>query len=317
MDFGQALLDRTGAPVTEEHLAAFERTRCVLKGPITVPAGGAGATVLRGRRFTSANQVFRKVFNLYANVRPAVHLPGSGARFEGTDVVVVRENTEGAYTGEEEWEGPDAVVAKKRITRAASTRIARFAFEYAVRHDRRLVTAVHKANVHTQADGLFLECCRQVAKDFPSIRYSEQLADSLLTAMVLDPTCWDVLLCENLYGDLVSDLAAGLVGGLGLAPSGQYGSGMAVFEPCHGSAPDIAGRGLVNPTSLLLSAGMMLDFLGEAAASRWLRDAVAEVVAQKVSTTPDLGGTASTEEMASAVAAAVAKRRGASPASSL
>lgn len=310
MDYGQALAERTGTSITEEHLMAFERTRCILKGPITVPANGPGAYVeVRGRRYTSANQVLRKVFGLFANVRPAQHIPGSLGRFPGTDIVVIRENTEGSYSGEEYWENPDSVVAKKRITRAASTKIALFAFQYAVSHRRRLVTAVHKANVHKQADGLFLDCCRQVAKDFPQICYSEQLADSLLTALVLDPTSWDVLLCENLYGDLVSDLAAGLVGGLGLAPAAQFGDNMALFEPCHGSAPDIAGKDMANPCSLLLSAAMMLDFLREPTAAGWIRSAVAKVISDGLVTTKDLGGGAGTAAMAAAVTHEVDRQR--------
>mmetsp|Transcript_29474 Transcript_29474/g.63859 ORF Transcript_29474/g.63859 Transcript_29474/m.63859 type:complete len:364 (-) Transcript_29474:44-1135(-) len=306
LDYGQTRATSKGSSIAEEHFEAFERCRCILKGPITVPTSGPGSVAeVRGKKYTSANQALRKAFSLYANVRPALHMDGAGGRFPGTDIVVVRENTEGAYSGEEYWENPDSVVCRKRITRAASLRIARFAFDYAVKNGRKLVTAVHKVNVHRQTDGLFLECCRQVAKEYPKIKYSEQLADSLLTAMVLDPGAWDVLLCENLYGDLVSDLAAGLIGGLGLAPAGQFGEGMALFEPCHGSAPDIAGKNVVNPCSLLLSAAMMLDHLGEHQAGSWLRHAVSEVISEAQTVTKDLGGSASTTEMATAIAAKV------------
>eukprot|EP00928_Gymnodinium_smaydae_P039311 TRINITY_DN26874_c0_g1_i1.p1 TRINITY_DN26874_c0_g1~~TRINITY_DN26874_c0_g1_i1.p1 ORF type:complete len:410 (-),score=49.74 TRINITY_DN26874_c0_g1_i1:362-1477(-) len=308
MDYGQNLWERTGQSITEAHLEAFERVGCLLKGPIEIQSG-KGYAEIRGKKFTSANQVLRKEFELFANVRPAKHLAGSGGRYAGTDVVVVRENTEGAYTGDEEWIDQDTVVTKKRVTRAASLRIARFAFEYARRFGRSTVTAVHKANVHKQADGLFLDCCRQVAKDFNDIEYKEQLADSMCTTLVMDPTSCDVLVTENLFGDLLSDLAAGLIGGLGMAPSGQYGLKYAMFEPCHGSAPDIAGKGIVNPCSLLLSAAMMLDFLGEKEAAVMVQRSVEAVVGEGKFTTPDLGGTSSTQEMAAAVAWHVEKLR--------
>eukprot|EP00930_Biecheleria_cincta_P057147 TRINITY_DN43120_c0_g1_i1.p1 TRINITY_DN43120_c0_g1~~TRINITY_DN43120_c0_g1_i1.p1 ORF type:complete len:368 (+),score=52.34 TRINITY_DN43120_c0_g1_i1:110-1213(+) len=310
MDFGETCRKRAGAPVTEEHLAAIDQIGCVLKGPIEIPSGqqadGSSFVELRGRRFTSANQVLRKLFSLYANVRPSRYLQGTTSRFPGTDIVVIRENTEGMYTGEEAWEGREGIsaVATRRITREGAMRIARFAFDFALKHGRAKVTVAHKANVLRLSDGLFLECCREVAQSFPGIQYSEQLCDSLLTAMVMQPTVWDVLLCENLYGDLVSDLAAGLVGGLGLAPAALYGdTGVAIFEPAHGSAPDIAGRDIVNPTSMLLSAALMLRHLGEVAAEKALGQALEAVIQEGVATTADLGGSAGTMQMAEAVAA--------------
>lgn len=307
MDFGQGLLDRSGAAVTEDHLSAIERNRNVLKGPIEIKLGTSSTLVeLRGQKFTSANQALRKLFALYANVRPSRHLAGTSSKFAGTDLVVVRENTEGMYTGEEAWEEGrvgQAAVAIRRITRHGAMRVARFAFMLAERQGRKLVTAAHKANVLRISDGLFLECCREVARDFPHIRYSEQLCDSLLTALVQEPQAWSLIVCENLYGDLISDLAAGLVGGLGLAPSALYGDdGIAIFEPAHGSAPDIAGKNIVNPTSILLSAAMLLGHIGEREAERRLVAAIEAVIAERVAVTPDLGGSATTCQMAQAVA---------------
>lgn len=225
------------------------------------------------------------------------------AAFPDTNLVVVRENTEGMYTGEERWEGEagSSAVATRRITREGTLRVARFAFDFAQKHGRKKVTVAHKANVLRLSDTLFLNCCREVSAAYPQIQYTEQLCDSLLTAMVMHPGQWDVILCENLYGDLVSDLAAGLVGVLGLAPSALYGDqGVAIFEPAHGSAPDIAGKGIVNPTSMLLSASMMLDHLGEVEAARRLEAALATI--REGETTPDLGGKAGTMQMAEAVA---------------
>eukprot|EP00929_Paragymnodinium_shiwhaense_P071988 TRINITY_DN36552_c0_g1_i2.p1 TRINITY_DN36552_c0_g1~~TRINITY_DN36552_c0_g1_i2.p1 ORF type:complete len:303 (+),score=51.15 TRINITY_DN36552_c0_g1_i2:683-1591(+) len=289
-------------------MSRIQDVGCVLKGPLIVPSGNKpGSTVeLRGRKFTSANQALRKLLSLYANVRPSRHLVGTGSKFPGTDIVVVRENTEGVYTGEESWEQGregESAVAVRRITRRASLRVAKFAFDFALRSGRRRVTCAHKANVLRLSDGLFLECCREVAKEYPSIEYTEQLCDSLLTAMVLEPTSWDVIVCENLYGDLVSDLASGLVGGLGLAPAALYGDeGVAIFEPAHGAALDIAGKGVVNPTSMVLSAATMLSYLDELEASKALVSCLEEVLREGTCTTADVGGKATTMEMAKAVA---------------
>ncbi|CAK9018979.1 unnamed protein product [Durusdinium trenchii] len=290
MDYGKTYERLHGHPVGEEHLLTIERVKTVLKGPIEIDAKSQ-LLEIRGRRFTSANQALRKIFQLYANVRPAKYLEGSPAKFPGTDLVVIRENTEGMYTGEESWETDDAVVATRRITRQGTRRVAEFAFDYAVRHGRKKVTVAHKSNVLRLSDTLFLKVCREVACNYPEIHYTEQLCDSLLTGMVMRPAEWDVILCENLFGDLVSDLAAGLVGGLGLAPSALCGGGaVAIFEPAHGSAPDIAGQGLVNPTSILLSASLMLRHLREASAADALERALAQTLRERRSVTCDLGG---------------------------
>jgi len=298
MDMGFETYEKTGAVITEDHLKAFEDIKVLFKGPLTIPPGKNPYTELRGRKFTSGNQVLRKCFDLYANVRPAKLLPGVESRFEEVDVIVVRENTEDVYTGEEKWVSDDCVEGVKRITRKASTRIAEKAFELAEKHGRKRVTAVHKANVCKQADGLFLSVCGEVAKAYPNITYDEQLADSLLTKMVMDPSEWDVLLCPNLYGDMVSDLAAGLVGSLGLCPSGMYGEEYAVFEPCHGSAPDIAGKNLANPISQVLSGAMLLRHLGEPEAAVRIENALEKVAAKGPEfLTQDLGGSATCTKM--------------------
>lgn len=295
-----------GAPMARVHFDAFERYRVLFKGPQTVPPGADYYTEIDGRRFTSPNQALRKTYQLYANVRPATRTPGARSRFPEADLVVIRENTEDLYTGEEEWVDADSVIAIKRITRRASRRIAEFAFDYARRTGRRKVTAVHKANVMKQSDGLFLSVCREVAGAYPEIAFGDQLCDSLLTKLVTRPEEFDLLLCPNLYGDLVSDLAGGLIGGLGLCPSANLGDGYALFEPCHGSAPDIAGRNIVNPTSQIRCGVMMLDHLGEHQAARRVEAALQAVIAEGRWTTPDLGGSAGTQEMAAAVAERVA-----------
>eukprot|EP01062_Namystynia_karyoxenos_P058885 TRINITY_DN50336_c0_g1_i1.p1 TRINITY_DN50336_c0_g1~~TRINITY_DN50336_c0_g1_i1.p1 ORF type:complete len:409 (+),score=120.00 TRINITY_DN50336_c0_g1_i1:95-1228(+) len=308
MEMGFEAAQKSGHVITEDHLSAFERCKVLFKGPLTIPPGTSPYIELRGRRFTSGNQVLRKCFELFANVRPAKTFPGAKSRFEQVNVIVVRENTEDVYTGEETWVDDDTVHGVKRITRRASTRIAESAYQIAASQGRKRVTAVHKANVCKQADGLFLSCAREVAKRYPDIRSDDQLADSLLTKMVIDPSEWDVLLCPNLYGDMVSDLAAGLVGSLGLCPSAQYGADCALFEPCHGSAPDIAGKGLANPVSQILSGTMMLRHLGEAAAADLVEQKLGEVLQQGGSAvTRDLGGSGTTESMAAALCDAVAR----------
>ncbi len=296
-----------GAPMTDAHLDAFDRYRVLFKGPQTVPPGEDYYTEVRGRRFTSPNQALRRTYDLYANLRPAPRTPGARSRFPEADLVVVRENTEDIYTGEEQWTDPDTAIAIKRITRKASRRIAEFAFAHARSTGRRKVTAVHKANIMKQSDGLFLATCRAVAAENQDIEFGDQLCDSLLTKLVTRPEEFDVLVCPNLFGDLVSDLAGGLIGGLGLCPSANLGDGYALFEPCHGSAPDIAGRNIANPTSQIRCGVMMLDHLGEHAAAQRVEAALREVIAEGRWTTPDLGGSAGTREMAAAVADRVAK----------
>lgn len=291
-----------GRPITETHLAAFERFRVLFKGPQTIPPGETYYVELRGRRFTSPNQALRKLFNLYVNLRPAPRTPGARTRYPNVDLVVIRENTEDLYTGEERWIDPDTVEAVKRVTRQACRRIVRFAFDYVRQAGRRRLTAVHKANVLKQSDGLFLSECRAMAAEYPDVTFDDRLADSLLADLVVRPEEFDVLLCMNLFGDLISDLAAGLVGGLGLCPSANLGDGLALFEPCHGSAPDIAGRNMANPSSQIRCAAMMLDYLGEREAAQRIEHALCSVIQEGRWVTRDLGGTAGTQEMAAAVA---------------
>jgi isocitrate dehydrogenase (NAD+) len=272
-----------------------------LKGPTETPIG-------TGHR--SVNVALRKALDLYANVRPVKSLPGIKSRYEDVDLVVIRENTEDLYSGLEHIVVPGVVESLKIITERASTRIARFAFEYAQRNGRRRVTAVHKANIMKLSDGLFLDCCRAVAREHPQIVYDEMIVDNTCMQLVLDPTRFDMLLLENLYGDIVSDLCAGFVGGLGLTPSGNIGETGALFEAVHGSAPDIAGKNLANPMALILSAAMMLDHLREPQAAEWVRAAVRETVRVGRPLTPDLGGQAGTTEVAEAIAARVTAARG-------
>jgi isocitrate dehydrogenase (NAD+) len=258
-----------------------------------------------GKGFRSVNVQLRQSLGLYANLRPVVSLPDVPSRFSGVDLVIVRENTEGLYSGLEHEVVPGVVESLKIITAAASTRVARFAFEYARRHGRRRVTAVHKANIMKLADGLFLDCCRAVAAEYPDIRFDDRIIDNLCMQLVIRPEDYDVLVLENLYGDIVSDLAAGLVGGLGVAPGANIGDDAAVFEAVHGSAPDIAGQGLANPTALIQSAILMLEHLGLDDAAARIRGALLAVFRSGVRTR-DLGGTASTDEFTSAVVAEVA-----------
>jgi len=232
-------------------------------------------------------------------------LPGVKSRFEGVDLIVVRENTEDLYSGLEHVVVPGVVESLKIITEKASTRIARFAFAHARSHGRKRVSAVHKANIMKLSDGLFLDCCRKVAKDFPEVEYDEIIVDNACMQLVLDPTRFDMLLLENLYGDIVSDLCAGFIGGLGMAPGANIGEAGAIFEAVHGSAPDIAGRNLANPMALVLSSALMLEHLGEHDAARRVREAVYAVLAEGRHLTRDLGGTAGTTEIAEAIAARV------------
>lgn len=305
MDMGFDHHQKTGLPqISEDHLQKFDEIRVLFKGPLTIPPSASNNYIeLRDRRFTSPNQVFRKIFELYANIRPAKSVIGVPTPFPQTDLVVVRENTEDLYTGEEKWIDDDTVEGVKRITRKASERIARVAYEYALKHGRKQITAVHKANVCKQADGLFLSSCKAVADQHADsgIIFNDHLADSLLTRLVQAPEEFDVLLCPNLFGDLVSDLAAGLIGSLGLMPSGQFGDHHAVFEPAHGSAPDIAGKGVVNPTSQLRSGVMMLEHLGEHEAAARIEKSILHVIAEGKYLTADMGGKYSTDDMTKAI----------------
>src|ERR1051326_8245104 len=246
---GAEALDRFGTPLPEEVIESVRRNGVALKGPVATPIGTG---------FESVNVRLRKALDLYANLRPVRNLPGVQSRFGDVDLVIVRENTEGLYSGLEHEVVPGVVESLKIMTEKASTRIAVFAFEYAMKHKRKKVTAVHKANIMKKSDGLFLQCFRRVALNYPEIERDEKIVDNTCMQLVMNPYQFDVLLMENLYGDIVSDLAAGLVGGLGVVPSGNIGKECALFEAVHGSAPDIAGKNLANPTALLLSAIMML-----------------------------------------------------------
>ena len=276
---------------------SLDRTHIGLKGPVTTPVAGG---------FPSVNVALRKRLDLYANVRPVRSMPGVRTRYQdiSIDMVIFRENTEDVYSGLEHEIVKDVVESLKIITRVASIRIARAAFEYA-KNGRRKVTAVHKANIMKLSDGLFLRCCREVAQENPDIEYQELIVDNAAMQLVMRPQSFDILLLPNLYGDIVSDLAAGLVGGLGLAPGANIGENNAVFEAVHGSAPDIAGKGVANPTALMLSAAMMLRHLGEIERSTRLRDAIEYVYAEGHSLTPDLGGTGSTGDFTDAVCKAL------------
>jgi len=293
---------RAGAAAEKGQLlntAAIEsvrRNRVALKGPMaTAVAGGA----------RSVNVALRKTLDLYANLRPVKNMPGVQSRFQDVDVVLVRENTEDLYSGLEHEVVPGVVESLKIITEKASTRIAYFAFEYAKRHGRKKIHAIHKANIMKLSDGLFLKSIRTVAEKYPGIEYKELIVDNACMQMVLKPEQYDVLLLPNLYGDVMSDLAAGLVGGLGLVGSGNLGDEAAMFEAVHGTAPDIAGKGLANPTALLLSSIMMLDHLGERSAARRIEAGLEKVYREGKHTTRDVGGKAGTAEFTDALIAAL------------
>jgi isocitrate dehydrogenase (NAD+) len=271
---------------------SIARTGVGLKGPITTPIGGG---------FASINVQLRKQFDLYANFRPVSNLPHIPTRYPDIDLVVVRENTEGLYSGLEHEVVPGVVESLKVMTEKASTRIARFAFEYARHHQRKKVHAVHKANIMKLSDGLFLRCSRNVAKEYPEITYGEHIVDNTCMQLVMNPYQYDVLVMENLYGDIISDLCAGLVGGLGLVPSANLGEHGAIFEAVHGSAADIAGKNLANPTALLRSALLMLNHIGESEAAVRIQDALEEVYRHRHQLTRDVGGKAGTSEFADSV----------------
>ncbi len=298
LDAGAVAVERGGEPLPEELLESIQRNKVALKGPVTTPIGEG---------FTSVNVGLRKKLELYANLRPVRSLPQILTRFQDVDLVIVRENTEDLYSGLEHEIVPGVVESLKIITRQASTRVAEFAFEYARQHGRRLVTAVHKANILKLGDGLFLDSVRAVAKTHPEIKYAERIVDATCMQLVMDPTVFDVLLLPNLYGDIVSDLCAGLVGGLGVVPAANLGVHAAVFEAVHGSAPDIAGKNVANPTALLLSAVLMLRHIGETARADVIQAAVDEVLGSGPRTR-DLGGSASTTEYADALCRAVENR---------
>jgi len=281
-----------GDPLPERVIAAIRKNKVALKGPVGTPIG---------KGFSSVNVRIRKALDLYANLRPVKNVPGVASRFQNVDLVIIRENTEDLYSGLEHTVVPGVVESLKIITEAASTRIARFAFEYARRHGRRRVTAIHKANIMKLSDGLFLDCFRRVAEQYPEILADDRIVDAACMRLVMSPEMFDMLLLENLYGDIVSDLAAGLVGGLGVVPGANLGPEVAVFEAVHGNAPDIAGKNSANPTALLLSTILMLRHLALDALADRVEKALLATIAAGIKT-PDIGGSAGTKQFATAIA---------------
>ena len=291
---GEATLASEGTPLPDRVVESIRRTRVALKGPITTPVGTG---------FRSVNVALRQALTLYANVRPARSFVGVESRYSDVDLVIVRENTEDLYAGIERAISDDKAESIKIITRGASERIARYAFEYAVRNGRQMVTAVHKANIMKLTDGLFLESCRRVAADYEGrIGFQDRIVDNMCMQLVQKPEAYDVLVAPNLYGDIISDLAAGLVGGLGLAPGANIGEEAAVFEAVHGSAPKYAGQDRANPTALILSGALLLRHIGETAAGEAVEEAVRAVIGEGAIRTADLGGTAGTRAYGEAVA---------------
>jgi isocitrate dehydrogenase (NAD+) len=297
---GAEALSRYGDPLPEQVLESIRRNRVALKGPLTTPVGTG---------FASVNVRLRKTLDLYANLRPVRTLPGVITPFGELDLVVVRENTEDLYSGLEHIVVPGVVESIKIITEKASTRIARFAFEYARNEGRKRVTAIHKANIMKLSDGLFLDCFRRVATEYPDIEADDKIVDNACMQLVMKPQQFDILLLENLYGDIVSDLAAGLVGGLGVVPGANIGELGAVFEAVHGSAPDIAGKNMANPTALLQSAILMLRYLNERAAADLLYQSLEYTLRVRNIRTRDLGGTASTTEYTEAIVGSMKELR--------
>jgi isocitrate dehydrogenase (NAD+) len=293
---GAGAFEKHGEYIPKELYESIERNRLALKGPVTTPVGGG---------FPSINVTLRKKFELYANFRPIKNLPGLETRYPGVDLIIVRENTEGEYVGLEHEVVPGVVESLKVITEKGSTRISKFAFEYARKHGRRKIHAIHKANIMKMSDGLFLRCAREIAKGFPEITYGEHIIDNTCMQLVMNPYQYDTLLMENLYGDIVSDLCAAFVGGLGLVPGANLGAECAIFEAVHGSAPDIAGKDIANPTALLQSSILMLRYLDETDAADRLQAALEKVYSEKRSLTRDVGGTSGTKAFADAVVAAL------------
>ena len=289
---GAEALKKHGTTIPRTLMDSFNKTRVALKGPVTTPVGEG---------FSSVNVELRQTFDLYANLRPIKNLPGVKARYQDVDLVVVRENTEGLYSGIEHEVVPGVMESLKIITEKASTRIAKFAFDYAKKHGRKKVVAVHKANIMKLTDGLFLDCARKMAQKYPRIGFSDIIVDNACMQLVLDPLQFDILLMENLYGDIVSDLAAGLVGGLGLVAGANLGDRHALFEPVHGSAPDIKGRGIANPSAMIIAAVMMLRHIGEGAAAKRIYAALETVLRRGDCITRDLGGVATTNKFAEAI----------------
>ena len=287
---------KNGVLVPEELFKSIEDTRIAIKGPTATPIGGG---------FSSINVMFRKRFDLYANIRPVKSLPGIKTNYPGIDMVIFRENTEDLYAGLEVMINPDIAQSMKIITRKGSTRIARAAFDYARNNGRKKIHAIHKANIMKLSDGLFIKCCKEVAEAHPEIEYAEHIVDNACMRLVMKPYQYDVILTENLYGDILSDLCSGLIGGLGLVPGANIGSDCAIFEAVHGSAPDIAGQDKANPTALLQSAVMMLNYIGEQETGAKVQTAIEKVYAEGKTLTGDVGGKAGTKAFGAAVIAAL------------
>jgi isocitrate dehydrogenase (NAD+) len=295
-DAGADAFQKTGEYIPKALYDSIEENRVALKGPVTTPVGGG---------FRSINVTLRKKFDLYANFRPVKNLPGLKTMYPGIDLIIVRENTEGLYVGIEQEIVPGVMTALKVVTEKGSTRIAKFAFEYARKHGRKKVHAVHKANIMKKTDGLFLACSKKVAEEFPEIAYREHIVDNTCMQLVMNPYQYDVIVTENLYGDILSDLCSGLIGGLGLVPGANLGTECAIFEAVHGSAPDIAGKDLANPTALLQSAVLMLRHIDEAETADKVQAALESVYAEGKTLTRDVGGTSGTREFKDAVLAAL------------
>ena len=289
---GAEAYDKYHEYIPKELIESIERTRVALKGPVTTPIGGG---------FASINVELRKMFELYANFRPIRNLPHIPTRYPDVDLIIIRENTEGLYSGIEHEVVPGVVESLKIITEKASTRIARFAFEYARKNKRKKIHAIHKANIMKMSDGLFIRCSRNISKEYPEITYGEHIVDNTCMQLVMNPYQYDMLLMENLYGDILSDLCAAFVGGLGFVPGANFGDHCAIFEAVHGSAPDIAGKNLANPTAVLRSGLLMLRHLGEDEAATKIRNALEKVYRDRDKLTRDVGGKSGTSQFADSI----------------
>ncbi|MCT4595779.1 MAG: isocitrate/isopropylmalate dehydrogenase family protein [Anaeromicrobium sp.] len=289
---GLNVYEDTGVLVPDDLHKSLHKNKIALKGPITTPIGSG---------FRSINVMLRKKYDLYANIRPVKYIEGINSPYKNVDLVIFRENTEGLYAGVEEKINEEQYNSIKIITKKASTRIIRSAFQYACDHNKKKVTVAHKANILKLSDGLFLNTAREISKEYPNITLEEIIIDNMCMQLVLDPSQFEVIVTMNLYGDILSDLCAGLVGGLGIVPGANLGDNMAIFEAVHGSAPDIAGKNIANPTALILSGSMMLDYLGEKKKAKLIIDAVRKVIGNKRWVTADLGGSATTLEYTNAL----------------
>lgn len=294
VEAGLAAYEKTGELLPEATLASISKHKVALKSPLTTPVGEG---------FSSINVALRRKFDLYANVRPAVSFPNTKSRYQNIDLITVRENTEGAYISDDQrvTEDGETALQTMKVTRHGSERIVRYAFELARSLGRRKVTVVHKANIMKTTSGMFLKVAREVAADYPDIECNEMIVDNTCMQLVMKPEQFDVMVTTNLFGDIISDLCAGLVGGLGLAPGANIGKDCAIFEAVHGSAPDIAGKGLANPCALLLGAVQMLEHIGQVDAGRRLKQAIIDTMSDKDHLTPDLGGTGTTQTFAAAI----------------